>query len=108
MVLAFERGMTSPMDIIVVVVSRPINVKVANIGTVLWATVYSDSQNLSNVLSFSTFLAIATDKIVTVACVYHHSKAQTSAIPTSISTSRTVTANRRAPAIKSTGTFERF
>ena len=69
---------------------------------------YSDSQNLSNVLSFSTFLAIATDKIVTVACVYHYSKAQTSAIPTSISTSRTVTANRRAPAIKSTGTFERF
>ena len=39
MVLAFERGMTSPMNIIVVVVSRPINVKVANIGTVLWATV---------------------------------------------------------------------
>ena len=40
MVLAFERGMTSPMNILVVVVSRPINVKVANIGTVLWATVY--------------------------------------------------------------------
>ena len=69
---------------------------------------YSDSQNLSNVLSFSTFLAIATDKIATVACVYHHSKAQTSEISTSISTSHTVTANRRAPAIKSTGTFERF
>ena len=69
---------------------------------------YSDSQNLSNVLSFSTFLAIATDKIVTVACVYHHSKAQTLEISTSISTSRTVTANWRAPTAKSTGTFERF
>jgi hypothetical protein len=29
-------------------------------------------------------------------------------IPTSISTSRVVTAIRKAPAVKSTGTFERF
>ena len=49
MVLAFERGMTSPMNIIVVVVSRPINVKVANIGTVLWATVSK------GVVSFTLF-----------------------------------------------------